>query len=621
MWWWFRWRARSRINTQVGLWYHEEYAASELPPERRIAHMQTDRAEQALGRLVRLGLLTPADVSTPPRARLEDLERVHPRGYLEQVTDPEVLGRIFGLAADEVEVDALLAAQRRAVGGTVAAALAVARGAVKVGFNLGGGFHHAAPSRGAGFCIYNDVAVAIARLRSRGFDAPIAIVDLDFHQGDGNLAAFADDPSVLVYSVHGSEWTSVESPACRNYTLAPGAGDREYLGLIDDTMRPAMMSHGTKLVFYVAGADVLAGDQLGDFRLSPRGVLARDRRVINAALQLGAPVVVTMAGGYSPGAWQCTANLVRWLLTGVVEVDHSPQDKVKHRFEEVARQIDPWDLQRDDDFTITEDDLMPHREKRPRRLVLDFYSAQGLELAFERYGLFDKIRQRGFIDLRIAVNSDDPEAQVVRVEGTPQAAPGPVLCLLELVCSRRTVTPPAQLGGAPLSMLRVEWLLLQNPTKAFSLTRPRLPGQEYPGLGLSLEVHQLLVQMSKRLRLEGLLHRPAHYHNAVVAGRDYHYLDPDAEGCFRVLRRLLNSVTLAEATHLVENGRVVTAQGNPFIWEPSELVMPATERLASYLTSEGYLDQAARSTQRWIDAGLHVVAAPEEGSAVGGVTQ
>jgi hypothetical protein len=283
---------------------------------------------------------------------------------------------------------------------------------------------------------------------------------------------------------------------------------------------------------------------------------------------------------------------------------------VKHQFEEVARQIDPWDLQRDDNFTITEDDLMPHRERRPRRLVLDFYSAQGLELAFERYGLFEKIRHRGFTDLRTAVSSDDPEAQVVRIEGTAKAAPGPVLCLLELVCSRRTVAAPELLGGSPLTMLRVEWLLLQDPTRSFSLTRPKLPGQEHPGLGLSLQLHQLLVQMCKRLRLEGLLHRPAHYHNAVVAGREYHYLDPEAEGLYRVLRRLLSSVTLAEATHLVENGRVVSATGKPFVWEPGELVMPATERLASYLTSEPYLDQAARSAERWLRAGLHVI--PEE---------
>jgi acetoin utilization deacetylase AcuC-like enzyme len=607
--WWHRWRARARINTAVGLWYHRDYAALDIPPERRVAHVQTDRAEQALARLMHLGLVSEADVATPPLAQLEDLERVHPPSYLEQVSQPEVLGRIFGISAAEVDVDPLIAAQRRAVGGTIAASLAVIRGAVRVGFNLGGGFHHAAPDRGAGFCIFNDVAVAIARLRARGFSAPIAIVDLDFHQGDGNLLAFAEDPSVLVYSIHGSSWTDCESPACRNYTLPPAASDREYLALLDETLPGALSRHGTKLVYYLAGVDVLDGDRLGDFRLTPKGVLARDRRVIAAASILGAPVVVTLAGGYGAGAWQCTVNFVRWLLTGAKRVDRSPAEKLAYHYAEVARRIAPWELQHEDgDFSIDADDLLPGRERRPRRLVLDFYSTQGIELVFERYGLLEKLRQRGFADLHVLVDGADPQAQRICIEGTPVSEPGPVYLLLELVLSRGSLPAPAELEGKPLSLLKIEWLLLQNPTQSFSPSRPRPPGQQFPGLGLASEVHQLLVEVSKHLRFDGNWHRPAHYHNAVVAGRNYRFLDPVAEGKLRALRRVLANVTLAEASNLVSQGRVVYGDGRPLVWVPHDLVLPASERLAAYFETSSHGEQAMAEAERLLASGLHLIA-------------
>ena len=372
----------------------------------------------------------------------------------------------------------------------------------------------------------------------------------------------------------------------------------------------ALAAHGAKLIFYIAGVDVLAGDQLGDFALSARGVLDRDRRVAAAATKLGAPLVVTLAGGYSPGAWQCTANFVRWLLTGIDRVDRSPGEKLLHRYVEVARHFDPWELQSEgDDVRFTESDVLPDLGRRPRRLLLDYYSAHGLELALERFGLLAKIHERGFTDLRVKVNPGDPASQVVRLEGSPVGSPDPSLVLLaEVVLSRRVLAAPPPLGGdaSPLSVLCVEWLLLQDPTRPFSPTRPRLPGQEHPGLGLAHEVHLLLILVAKRLRLEGLLHRPAHYHNAVVAGREYHFVDPEVEGRFRALRRLLSNVTLAAATHLVDRGAVRLGDGTPFSWEPADLLLPASDRLVEYFASPYYVERSLGVAEQLLADGLRV---------------
>jgi acetoin utilization deacetylase AcuC-like enzyme len=610
MWWWQRWRARSRLGSTLGLWYHRDYAAPEIPAERRVANLQTDRAERALARLEYLRIVSRDDVQAPPLASLADLERVHPRSYLERVADPNVLGSIFGLEADMVDVDALLTAQRRAVGGTVAAAQAALKGSRRIVFNLGGGFHHAAPESGAGFCVFNDVAVAIAGLRAAGFNEPIAIVDLDFHQGDGNLIAFEHDASVLVYSIHGSSWTERGSARSRNFLLPAGTEDAEYLRCLDESLWAALLEHNTRLIFYVAGVDVLAGDQLGDFALSARGVLARDRRVVEAALALDAPLVITLAGGYSAGAWQCTSNLIRWVLTGITRVDRDPFAKLRYRYEQVARGLDPWELQRDDgDVRFSESDLLPDLGRRPRRLLLDFYSRHGVELVLERYGILPKIRAMGFDDLHVVVNPEDPTAQVIRVFGRRDSEPAaPPLLLLEVVLSRRMLKAPADFEepGAILGVLRIEWLLLQDPTRRFTSTRPRLPGQEHPGLGIAHDVHELLVRMARRLRLEAIVHCPAHYHNAVVATREYHFIDPVLEGRFWALRRVLGKVPLPLATAYVDEERLSLSDGTKLVWEPGEVLLPVSYRLRQYFASRHYAKTRDAARDALIAAGLHV---------------
>ncbi len=603
---WHRWRARARIDRALGLWYHRDYAAPDIPAARRIAHMQTDRVEKALARLARLGLLTSGDIRSSPSISIAELERVHTRSYLARTTAPEVLGAIFGLLPADVEVDALLNAQRRAVGGTVEAALATASGRIRVGFNLGGGFHHAAAERGAGYCIFNDTAVAVAVLRTRGFREPIAVVDLDFHQGDGNIDLFADDPSVLVYSIHGAVWTHRVGVNCQDHMLPPGARDGEYLDLLDETLRPALSAHGTRFVFYLAGVDVLAGDLLGDFALSPSGVLARDRRVIAAADFVRAPLVITMAGGYGPGAWQCTANLIRYLLTGVTMTDRSPAEKLRYRFAKISREITPWQWQREEDLVIREEDLALDRNRRPRHTMLGYFSTAGIEMAFERYGILNRIRARGFVDLCIEVRPDDPDAQVVRISGSKAAASGAEpLLLIELVMSRRPLRAPH--GELEYEVLELEWLLMQDPTSEFSPTCQRLAGQKHPGLGMAHEVHQLLVELALQARLDGLLHHPAYYHTAVLTGREYNFLCPDAEGSFQALRRVLASMTLAEATRAVERGGVAFGDGRRFVWEPSARLRPASERLAAYFGSRSWREHVRARVEEVLAAGLHLV--------------
>ncbi|MBI3179829.1 MAG: histone deacetylase, partial [Deltaproteobacteria bacterium] len=503
-----RWRARRRLRNEVGLWFHPEYSGG-VRRAMRIPNVRPDRAERALEGLAHAGLVRPRHIRLPPTATFEDLALVHSREYLTTTTRSETLARIFGLAPEEVDVDVLLAAQRRAVGGTVAAARAAASGEVEVAFNLGGGFHHAEPEQGSGFCVYNDVAVAVALLRAQGFSAPVAIVDLDYHQGNGNMVAFAKDASVLTYSVQGAAWAHIEAVANLDFLLPAGSDDRAYLGLLTSTLPAALKSHAPGLIFFIAGADVLDGDPLGGFRMTLSGVLARDRFVTEQARSLRAPMVVTMAGGYSAEAHRATFGFVRWLLTGDVKAAPPAETDLRARFERIAASLDPYELQAEhDDPMRFEADVMAELMGKPSvHRILDFYSTHGVELALERYGLLQKVRKRGFSDLRIAMDPSDRERQRVSVHG--RKGDGPHHLLVELVVRRATEPAPSEASPHdPLDLLSIEWMLLQDPTAIFSEARPRFPGQEHPGLGLVREIMEMLFQGCKRLRLDGLSVRP-----------------------------------------------------------------------------------------------------------------
>lgn len=600
--WLRRARARSRLQAEVGLWYHAEYAVPELQASSLVAHLRPDRGERILAHLAQRKLLVRGDVRSPATASLEELSRVHGVAYLERTLTPETLGRVFGLVPEVVDVDSLVAAQRRAVGGTVEAARAVARGELQRAVNLGGGFHHAGPDHGGGFCIYNDIAVAIASLRHEGWKGRITIVDLDFHQGDGTALCLGRDATVQKFSLHGAHWRDLHTVATVERELPPGTDDHAYLAALRATLPRAFDTHRPELVFYLAGTDVLAGDELGDFQLTPRGVLERDLYVTSLVEQHGAGLVVTLAGGYRADAWHCTANYVRWLLTGEAKSTRFPETDLARHYRRVARELASVELQVDplDDLSFDESDLTGELVggRRVRRF-LDYYSVHGIELGLERYGLLERVRRQGFGRLRISTDTSEHNRHIARIHGV-HAAHRDELLLVELVLSRRWVEPPTGLEPpTPLAMLGVEWLLMQNPTVAFSPARPRLPDQEHPGLGAAEEVQELLIRVCHRLQLEGVLNRPSHYHNAAIAGRQSRFLDPTVEGRFRALRRRLMHVPLHDASWMLERHELALADGSTMGWEPADQVLAVSGRLRRYFSSRAYKQQTAAAYQAW----------------------
>jgi len=243
------------------------------------------------------GFAEPDDFVAPEPAADEELLLVHQRGWITRLKN----GTLDYLELLKLEVpysQKMVEAFWLAAGGTtLAARLALESG---VGFNIGGGFHHAFPGHGEGFCAINDVAVAIRKLQGENKVGRAMVVDCDVHDGNGTAAIFATDASVFTLSIHQlNNYPSIKPPSNIDIELDDGVGDEEYLAALSDELENAMREFRPDLVMYVAGADPYREDQLGGLALTKEGLKSRDRLVFESAREIGAPVVVTLAGGYA----------------------------------------------------------------------------------------------------------------------------------------------------------------------------------------------------------------------------------------------------------------------------------------------------------------------------------
>ena len=187
---------------------------------------------------------------------------------------------------------------RRSVGGTIAAARHAL--AHHVGLNLGGGTHHAGRDFARGYCLFNDVAVALSVLRRGGRAERALIVDCDVHQGDGTAQIFAGDERTFTLSLHGARNYPFERiPSDLDVDIASGTGDAPYLRTLGEALDRVFERGQPEFAFYLAGADPWEGDRLGRLALSKPGLRARDELVLDRLMDSGTPVCVVLAGGYA----------------------------------------------------------------------------------------------------------------------------------------------------------------------------------------------------------------------------------------------------------------------------------------------------------------------------------
>ncbi len=233
-----------------------------------------------------------------------ELALAHTPAYVSAVSE----GSLSAAAQREIGFPwslAMVERARRSVGATICAARQALQDGIAV--NLAGGTHHAYADRGAGYCVFNDVAVAAQLMQAeahrhrRGL-LRVAVIDLDVHQGNGTAAIFRDDPTVFTLSIHGAKnFPFAKETSDLDIDLPDGCGDADYLAALDHALAELWRRHAAappQLIFYLAGADPHEGDRLGRLKLSTEGLAERDRRVLAAARERRIPVAMAMAGGY-----------------------------------------------------------------------------------------------------------------------------------------------------------------------------------------------------------------------------------------------------------------------------------------------------------------------------------
>ncbi len=261
------------------------------------AALPTTKSELLKDRLLAEGVLTPSDLMRPELPDLETLALVHTREYLHKLESSGLSSaeqRRIGLPWSET----LWLRSRLAAGGT----LLTARTALESGLsaNLAGGSHHAFADHGEGFCVLNDVAIAIVKLRHEGAIRRALVIDLDVHQGNGTAAVFERVDEVFTFSMHGERnYPLVKMRSNIDVPLRDGVGDADYLLALRSHLPRALEAADADIVFYLAGVDVAAGDRFGKLSLTDEGIRVREREVISAVRDRSLPLGIVLAGGYA----------------------------------------------------------------------------------------------------------------------------------------------------------------------------------------------------------------------------------------------------------------------------------------------------------------------------------
>jgi acetoin utilization deacetylase AcuC-like enzyme len=243
------------------------------------------------------GIATKADFLRPEPASDEDILRVHTADWVRKLKT----GTLTASEVMKLEVPyspELVEAVWLAAGGTILAAQSALRDGF--GANLGGGFHHAYPGHGEGFCAIHDVAVAIRRLQADKAVSQAMVIDTDVHHGNGTAAIFAGDESVFTISIHQeNNYPPHKPPSNIDLNMWDRADDVKYLGELIPVVQKSLDDFRPDIVFYVGGADPFCEDQLGGLALTKRGLSERDRKVFEEVRRRGIPVATTLAGGYA----------------------------------------------------------------------------------------------------------------------------------------------------------------------------------------------------------------------------------------------------------------------------------------------------------------------------------
>ncbi len=542
------------------------------------------RAQKILTYLLSQAMIAPKAIVRPELVSLRDLELAHSRDYLRALRKPSSLNDIAGLEVWPDLHEQVLLAQRSAVAGSILETTKALKNR-SIGVNLGGGFHHATYSAGRGFCVFNDVAVAILKARQSGFSEPILVVDLDLHDGNGTREIFADDDTVFTFSIHNLDWSSEPAKASMSIELAGEIDDTTYLDTLRSLLPGLLEEVQPGLVYYLAGTDPAFDDAVGNWKISAQGMLSRDRYVMSQIADHrthATPTVVLLAGGYGSDTWRYSARFFAWLLTNSTRREPPSTDEMTlARYRSLAGWLDSDSIgseSRAKDWGLTESDITGGLgPDAGQALFLGHYSHHALELAVEWTGLFDRLRSLGFYHPFLDLDLTNPNGHTLRLFTDSRKQELLIECRLRI---ERHFVPDA-------SLLSIEWLLMQNPRTQFTPGKQRLPQQKHPGLGLLSDFISVLILICDRMKLDGIVFVPSHFHLVLSARQHLLFLRSDDKAWFEAAEKAVRGLPVVEATRIVsETGLQDRSTGKRVDWRPMPMVLPVSKAFRERVEEE-----------------------------------
>jgi len=263
--------------------------------------------------LVAKNLLKRKKILIPRYVSYNTLKLVHTSKFLKKIQSPTAVAEMLNLDIVDPWDSYLLEYFRVMTGGTLLATkFAIENQATA--FNLGGGFHHAHADKAAAYCLLNDVAVAIEKFRSMKLIRRPMIVDLDYHEGDGNLLFYKDDPDVYTFSIHASNWIDIEKENNKDIFLPEHCDGETYLKILKAELPLAYGIFIPDIVFYIAGSDPYEKDTICDLTLSRKQMIKRNMFVYSLIKERDIPLVVVAGGGYGPESWHIYYDFIESVL-------------------------------------------------------------------------------------------------------------------------------------------------------------------------------------------------------------------------------------------------------------------------------------------------------------------
>jgi len=299
-------RAGRPLRDRVAIVYSSRYQIK-MGGLEKLHSFDINKYEKIYLELVKQKLVRPEEVFVPEEVSQEDILRVHTPQFLTSLHDSKTVARyleapIVALLPSQSLDGVILTPFRYATGGTVLAARLARQYGIAI--NLGGGYHHAKPDGGEGFCVYADMPIAIRVLQSEKAVDKVLVVDLDVHQGNGTAVCFRGSKKVFTFSMHEDDIYPI--PKARSdldVPLPAGTDDQQFLAILGRYLPGLLEDFQPELVFLQAGCDTLAEDPLAHLAMTQEGIVQRDALVIDECVRREIPVVMVLGGGYSKNAW------------------------------------------------------------------------------------------------------------------------------------------------------------------------------------------------------------------------------------------------------------------------------------------------------------------------------